>query len=178
MRHYRNCSSRNLPWHKKHRYVYSSGPLVPGPHTRTSKRIPTDRRRRTFYIHRALADLPNKNFHSASQKNTTILRSECKDLLRKFRQYFHKIVSQGPVRDHARRPIEDFTRTSSRSSHKNLYRIMLRPLAAFLYRISTKSSHKDLYEIMHCKDLLVNDLDQDLHARTPHKIVIKALTRS
>ena len=55
---------------------------------------------------------------------------------------------------------------------------MLRPLAAFLYRISTKSSHKDLYEIMHCKDLLVNDLDQDLHARTPHKIVIKALTRS
>jgi hypothetical protein len=31
---------------------------------------------------------------------------------------------------------------------------------------------------MHCKDLFVNDLDQDLHARTPHKIVMKALTRS
>ena len=31
VRRYRNCSSRNLFWHKKQRYVYSSGP-----HTRTS----------------------------------------------------------------------------------------------------------------------------------------------
>ena len=40
--------------------------------------------------------------------------------------------------------LEDFTRTSSSSSHKDMYKIMLTPLTA---------CHKDLYKTMHCKDL-------------------------
>ena len=49
-------------------------------------------------------------------------------------------------------PLENFTRISTRASHKDLYKIMLRPLTAFHY--DPINSHKDLYKSMHCKDLL------------------------
>ena len=79
---------------------------------------------------------------------------------------------------------EDCTRTSSRASHKDLYKIMLKLLTACHKDLHKKSPqgpaqehalqgplrrfHQDLYKIF--SQGIVKDLDQDLHARTPQRI--------
>ena len=67
-------------------------------------------------------------------------------------QSIFKILMQGPIR-------EDFNRTSTRSSHKDRYKIMQGLLRGF---------HHDLYKVFSKGP--VEDLDQDLHARTTTRI--------
>ena len=75
--------------------------LLPEPHTRTSKRISKDRQRRIFYIE-DLRRSSYKNFLRAFQKNF-------------IQAPLQMIFSQGPVRDHARRPRRfHFTMTFSK----------------------------------------------------------------
>ena len=67
-------------------------------------------------------------------------------------QSIFKILMQGPTR-------EDFNRTSTRSPHKDRYKIMQGLL---------RGLHHDLYKVF--SQGIVKDFDQDLHARTPKRI--------
>ena len=109
-----------------------------------------------------------------------------KDLYEIMQGHLYRI-SPGPLQDLLTRtctrscygPWQHFTTISTRSSHKHLYKIMLRPLTAFhydLHKIFSQSPvqhhalqgplrgfHQDLYKIFS------QDLGQDLHARTPKR---------
>jgi hypothetical protein len=112
--------------------------FIPEPHNRTSKRISKHRQRRTFYIE----DL--------------IFTQELPTNIPEQLSYKHQCM-QGRLED-----LEDFTRTSSSSSHKDMYKIMLTPLTA---------CHKDLYKTMHCKDLF-EDFGR-ISARSSYKDLCK-----
>ena len=110
---------------------------------RSTKRNSQDFHTRGSYEH------PQKGFHVCTNAQ------DLQDLnARTSQQDLHKSFSQGPVPDHVRTPEkmspgprqelltrtstrsckdtrEDVTRTSSRASHKDLYKIMQRPLTAF-----------------------------------------------
>ena len=119
--------------------------FLPEPHTTTFKRISKERQRRTFYIE-VFRRSSRKNFLWASQKNsrTSTTAEHCQDLNARifwglFQEDLHKIFSQGPVRDPAkaagsmslRSPqdlLEDFTRISTRSSHKEWYKTLTKIL--------------------------------------------------
>ena len=97
--HCRNCSNANLFWHKKQRYVYSSGP-----HTRTSYQDTEEKCKRSSMkdlLHRGsqkiFIQLPRGIPEELSDKHQCIASSWGGS-----RQDLHKIFSQGPVRDHAR----------------------------------------------------------------------------
>ena len=55
--------------------------------------------------------------------------NQCRQPLGRISTDLRKIFSQGPARDQGH--LGDFTSTASRSSYKNLYKIILRPLTAF-----------------------------------------------
>ena len=152
IRHYRNCSRKNLFWHKKQRYVYSSGPPTRNSYQDISENFKRSSKKDFLYRRSSY-----KKFLWASQKNPPSTNAEhlleedfnrisqdlltrtctgsCKDLYR---------ISRGPLQDL-------LTRTCTRSC---------KGLCQHVTRISIRTSHKDLYKIMHCKDLL--DIYPDL----------------
>ena len=111
VRHYRNCSSRNLFWHKKQRYVCllirtSYQNLIPG-HLRKFQRIVKEgpsiyRPSHEIFIQELPMSIPEE----VSVWNTNSEHRQDLDSL-----------MQGPLE-------EDFNRISTRSSHKDLYKIM------------------------------------------------------
>ena len=113
-RHCRSCSSRNLFWHKKQRYVCllisaSYQILVPG-HLREFQKIvkggPSTYRIREYFHTRTSYEHLRRTFTQAPTRS------------------IFKILLQGALE-------EDFNMTSSRSSRKDLYESMRRPLTAF-----------------------------------------------
>ena len=127
-RHYRNCSSRNLFWHKKQRYVYSSGTQADAPNQgieqkckNSSKKDLLDRWFLKIFIQELTRCIPEE----LSDKH------QCKAS--------SKVLMQGPLE-------ADFNRISTRSSHKDVYEIMQGhledssgPLRGLLTRNCTRS---------------------------------------
>ena len=163
-RHGRNCSSRNLFWHKRQTYVYSSiKDLMPEPQTRTSKRISKDRHRRTLYIE-DLTRSSHKNFLWASQNNYNASTN----------QGACTVLMQGPLE-------EDLIRISTRSSdndpdHARTPRgISSGPLQDLFTRASTRSRNASF--------TISLGSPQDLLARTPprsrkgHQRIEKTLSK-
>jgi len=118
-----------LFWHKKQRYVYSSGTQADAPNQgieekckNSSKKDLLDRWFLKIFIQELTRCIPEE----LSDKH------QCKAS--------SKVLMQGPLE-------ADFNRISTRSSHKDLYEIMQGHLEDF-FRTSARASHTDLYKIM------------------------------
>ena len=99
IRHYRNCSRKNLFWHKKQRYVYSSGPPTRNSYQDISENFKRSSKK-DFLYRGSLEDLHTRNSYEHPRR--TLPAPMQSIFLRRISTGSHKIFSQGPVQDHVR----------------------------------------------------------------------------
>ena len=164
--------------------------LIPEPHTRACKRISEDHQRRTFYMkisqqdqlpmsipeelsykHQCQCQASSRSYCQGllrKKKSTgspqdllkrTCTRS-CKDLLERTSPGSPQYLRIRTCRSSCRDLLEDPTRISTRSSDKDLHKIMQEPLREDFTRIPTISSYQNLSKLMQGP---LRGSHQDLH---------------